>query len=266
MHVELPKMYQDKYGKQLPDITPEVLQEMSSKASAVLVEALLNTRNRNCFMLPFMRLDKYRNPRSEDWVLVWAAMHDERGTIIILDADVPESFRNDVRKHWAQHLEEFRASAASGSAVAAVPPNVSSESVQRGEVDLAIVCGAMLWMLTYSCGYCLVAGKAMTGLDVNAATASRSHRWGCLNCSRNCDREHQAAVVVELVMDGKSYSLYSYRPLSEYVKTSWPEVYSKASHLGDGAHDVVLEVRRVSGDQGRAARGRPEIQIAALRF
>ena len=79
--VELPKMHLEKYGKQLPEITPEVLQEVSTLASAVFMEALLNTRNRNCFLNPFMRQAKCLNPRSADWVLVWAAMHDERNDL-----------------------------------------------------------------------------------------------------------------------------------------------------------------------------------------
>ena len=165
-----------------------------------------------------------------------------RGMTYILDEDVPKSFRDDVREHWGQHLEELRASVVSGSAVAAVPPNVSSESVRRSEVDMAIVCGSMLWMLTYSCGYCLVAGTALTGWEVETPSASRGHRWGCLNCLRNWDREHHVAVVVNLVMDGKFCSLCSYWPLSEYVKRNWPDVYNTAGHVGDGAHDVVLEV------------------------
>ena len=50
--IELPKLYRDKYGKKLPEITPEVLQEMSSKATDVFLLALLNTRNRNIFSNP----------------------------------------------------------------------------------------------------------------------------------------------------------------------------------------------------------------------
>ena len=46
----------------------------------------------------------------------------------------------------------------------------------------------------------------------------------------NWDRESSAAVVINLVMDGKSCSFYSYWPLSEWVKRHWPEVNHKASH------------------------------------
>ena len=46
----------------------------------------------------------------------------------------------------------------------------------------------------------------------------------------NWDREHTAAVVIHLVMNGKSVSFYSHWPLSEYVRKNWPEVYFKACH------------------------------------
>ncbi len=95
-----------------------------------------------------MKDAKYLEARAADWELVWAAMHDERWTINIMDEDVPESFRDDVRKHWVLHLGELWAPAASGSAVAAVPPNVSSESIRRGEVDMIFVCGHMQVILT----------------------------------------------------------------------------------------------------------------------
>ena len=85
-------------------------------------------------------------------------------------------------------------------------------------------------MLTYSCSYCLVAGRALTCWDAKTPSASKGHRWGCLNCLGNWDREHSAAVAFNLVMDGKSCSFYSYWPLSEWVKRHWPEVYHKASY------------------------------------
>ena len=53
--VELPKRYNEKYGQQLPEIPPHVLQQMAARASTVFVDALLNNRNRNCFMNPFMQ-------------------------------------------------------------------------------------------------------------------------------------------------------------------------------------------------------------------
>ena len=84
-----------------------------------------------------------------------------------------------------------------------MPPDVSTESVQRGEGGLAIVCGSMMWMVTYSCGSCLVSGTVLTCWDVKTPSANRGHRWGCLHCFRNWAREHHAAVVVNLVMDGK---------------------------------------------------------------
>ena len=127
-------------------------------------------------------------------------------------------------------LVEVNAAAASGSAVAAVPSDVSAESVKCGEVDRAFVCESMIWMVTYDCGFCLVSGKALTGWDVKAATANRGHRWGRLHCYRNWDREHMAAEDVHFVMDGKTCSFYSLWPHSEYVKATWPEVYQKACH------------------------------------
>ena len=130
-----------------------------------------------------------------------------------------------------------------GGAVATVPPDESSENVQRGEVDMAIVCGSTIWMVTYACGFCLVSGNTLTGWDVKTATANRGHRRGCLHCDRNWHREHMAAVVVHVVMDGESCSFYSHWPLSDYVRTNWPEVYHKACHWRHRAHDVVLEVR-----------------------
>ena len=39
-----------------------------------------------------------------------------------------------------------------------------------------------------------------------------------------------AAVVIHIIMDGKSCSFYSPWPLSWYVQQNWPEVYFKACH------------------------------------
>jgi len=228
--VELPKKYYEKYGERLREIPLDVLKQVAAKASAALLGALLNTRNRNCFMNPFMKQAKYLYPRSEEWQLTWAAMHDERGGINILDADIPESFRADVRTYWAQHLEELKAIAASGSAVAAMPSDISSACVERGDVNMAIACGSMIWMLTYACGSCLMAGKALTGWGVKPATGNRGHRLGCLHCWKNWERESMAAVVIHIIMDGKSCSFYSPWPLSWYVQQNWPEVYFKACH------------------------------------
>jgi hypothetical protein len=60
-------------------------------------------------------------------------------------------------------LVEVNAAAASGSAVAAVPSEVSAGSVKCREVGIAFVCGSMIWMVTYACGFCLVSGKALAG-------------------------------------------------------------------------------------------------------
>ena len=73
--------------------------------------------------------------------------------------DVLDWFRRDVRAYRAMQLVELNAAAASGSAVAAVPSDVSAESVKCGEVDMAIVCGSMMWKVTYACGFCLVQGR-----------------------------------------------------------------------------------------------------------
>ena len=82
-------------------------------------------------------------------------------------------------------------------------------------------------MVTYSSGSCLVSGAVLTGWEVKTPSANRGHRWGCLHCFRNWDREHIAAEDANLVMDGQFCSFYSYWPLSEYVKTNCPEVYHK---------------------------------------
>ena len=91
-----------------------------------------------------------------------------------------------------------------------MPPNVSSESIRRGEVDMIFVCGHMQVKLTYACIHCLVAGTALTVWDAKSPSLSKGHRWGCLNCLGNWDRESSAAVAINLVMDGKSLSFYSY--------------------------------------------------------
>ena len=77
--------------------------------------------------------------------------------------DVPDQFRRDVRAYWAMLLVEVNTAAASGSAVAAVPSDVSAESVKCGEVDGVFVCESMIWMVTYYCVFCLVPGKALAG-------------------------------------------------------------------------------------------------------
>ena len=44
--VELPKRYNNKYGQQLLDIPPDVLQQMAARASTVFVDAFLHTRKK----------------------------------------------------------------------------------------------------------------------------------------------------------------------------------------------------------------------------
>ena len=85
-----------------------------------------------------------------------------------------------MRAYWAMQLAELNAAAASGSAVAAVPSDVSAETVLRGEADMAIACGSMIWILTYACGSSLMSGSALTGWNVKTLSAKRGHQWGCL--------------------------------------------------------------------------------------
>ena len=55
INVELPKRYNMKYGQQLPEIPPDVLQQMAARASTVFVDAHLNTRKRISLMSPSMQ-------------------------------------------------------------------------------------------------------------------------------------------------------------------------------------------------------------------
>ncbi len=68
-------------------------------------------------------------------------MHDERDAIYILDEDVPESFRKDVRSFWVEQLDELRRAGAPGSGFEAVPSDASAETILNGEADIAIDCG-----------------------------------------------------------------------------------------------------------------------------
>ena len=52
---------------------------------------------------------------------------------------------------------------------------------ERGDSLLMrnIVCGNIVWTITYTCGDCLIGGSAVTGWDFKGSTGNRGNRWGC---------------------------------------------------------------------------------------
>ena len=146
----------------------------------------------------FMERRPYRYPVADSDRLHWAALHDERIVINLLQPDLPEEFRADVRRVFAE--QGWLAGSGHGE-----------------DPDVEIARCNLLATITYSCDGCSLAASALTGWDVKPSTGKRGWRWGCRACCRNWVRSSPRATVVHMVYKGMSLSFFSRWPLDAWV-------------------------------------------------
>ena len=223
MQVDLGAQFEEKFGKPLKEFPADLLRQAKSKITGAILAALKDTANRNVSLNSFMSHRPYLRPATAFDRLTWAALHDERVTLSLTDEDVPEEFRQDVRRIYREQkwmgIEDQMQQL-----------NVGSETADE-EFDELIVSGNLEITMTYSCNYCATAASALTGWDVKPPTSNNVWRWGCLTCRKNWDRSTERAVVVHCRLRDLSFSFFTRWPLDREVLELWPEVYHKAIDL-----------------------------------
>ena len=148
----------------------------------------------------------YQFPAADQDHMYWAFMHDERMTFNLSDPSLPQEFIQNIKDHYV----EQKWCKADGFAEVAHTQN--------------LVCTA-----TFACDKCGVAGAALTGWDTGRN--NKGLKWGCFSCYKNWDRESPASVVLHIQHGAKSFSFFSYWPLSYFASKHWPEVHIKMLHL-----------------------------------
>ena len=298
MKVQIGDEYAKHFGKPFKEIPPAVCRMIKENFRAAFQAALRDTANRNVNLSVFMDRRPYRYPVADSDRLMWAALHDERIVINLLQPDLPEEFREDVRRVFAK--QGWLAGSGDGE-----------------DHDVEIAKCNLLATITYSCDGCSMAASALTGWEVKPATGNRGWRWGCRACGRNWVRGSPRAIVVHMLYKGMSLSFFSRWPLDHWVMETrevlpaqrhpppphmrmegmgmggrggagwwrgapgesscgeWGCFARQSGELAGGvpqgrAHDghpyhVVLQVRSVSRIAGRPAQRRPAVSAAPER-
>ena len=95
--MQVAEEYRKHFQKPFKEIPSEVLKAVKEQFTVAFQAALKETVNRSVDLNVFMRQRPYLHPVADSDRLTWAALHDERIVLTLMQPDIPEVFRAEVR-------------------------------------------------------------------------------------------------------------------------------------------------------------------------